>query len=340
MAVENRYKCIWCGKIITENTAYMSKSDTCFTIDTKNGGKDNRAIWCKDCMNQYYIDQYTKTNGNTSLAIYKTCRKFDYPFISEKLDHALNQLKELEGSREKVFQIYMTKLFSMKFKLGDPICFEHGETEFREVYIPEGTTSEELEQKWGLGFKPYEYDAFEKKYKFLTNNYPEKTSLHTEALYRYIRFSCKAELAMADNNSKEAKEWDTMASKAASDAKINPKQLTQADLQGGLTCFSEVSQMAEQVVDIIEILPQFKYRPIDAVDFIMWCYINYERDAQGLPQVSYRDVWSFYDKKKKEYLDQYGDPYGIFTNDPTEDNRPNIEKFITLPKEEVDDTDG
>ena len=40
-----------------------------------------------------------------------------------------------------------------------------------------------------------------------------------------------------------------------------------------------------------------------------------------------------YDKKKKEYVDTYGDPYGIFNDDPTEGNRETIEKFITIPKE-------
>ena len=37
--------------------------------------------------------------------------------------------------------------------------------------------------------------------------------------------------------------------------------------------------------------------------------------------------------KKKEYIDMYGDPYGIFTNDPTLDNRDTVEKFITVPIE-------
>jgi hypothetical protein len=144
-------------------------------------------------------------------------------------------------------------------------------------------------------------------------------------------------LATAKKQVKEAKEWGALATKAAQDAKINPSQLTQADLQGGLNSFSEISLMAEQAVDIIKVLPEFKYRPIDAADFIIWCYINYERDAQGLPMVSYRDIWQFYDKRKKEYIDQYGDPYGIFTDDPTEENRKNIEKFIMLPKDEVND---
>lgn len=59
-------------------------------------------------------------------------------------------------------------------------------------------------------------------------------------------------------------------------------------------------------------------------------------ELQGLPQCSYSDVYKFYDKKKQEYLDQYGDPYGIFTEDTTEKNRSGIEKFIDLPKDYED----
>lgn len=43
--------------------------------------------------------------------------------------------------------------------------------------------------------------------------------------------------------------------------------------------------------------------------------------------------YAFYDKKKEEYLAQYGDPYGIFEGDTTEKNRPNIKQFIKLPKD-------
>lgn len=52
-----------------------------------------------------------------------------------------------------------------------------------------------------------------------------------------------------------------------------------------------------------------------------------------MPEVEYKDIYTFYDKKKKEYVDTYGDPYGIFNDDPTEGNRETIEKFITIPKE-------
>ena len=52
-----------------------------------------------------------------------------------------------------------------------------------------------------------------------------------------------------------------------------------------------------------------------------------------MPEVEYKDIYHFYDEKKREYIEQYGDPYGIFTDDTTESNRDTIEKFITIPPE-------
>jgi len=183
--------------------------------------------------------------------------------------------------------------------------------------------------KWNYGYSKEEYYYFEKKYNQLKNNYLEKTSMHTEALLNYIRYRVKEELSTAKGNVKEAKEWGQLAKDAATAAKINPSQLSKADLSDGLSTFSELSQAVEREVDIIPILPRFKCRPNDALDFNIWCYINYIRDMKGLPPCEYEDVYKFYDKKVKEYIKQYGDPYGIFSDDTSVKNRDNIKKFIS-----------
>ena len=104
--------------------------------------------------------------------------------------------------------------------------------------------------------------------------------------------------------------------------------ICKADLSDGLSTFSELSQAVEKEVDIIRILPKFKYRPNDALDFNIWCYINYSRELSGLPSVDYEDIYAFYDKKIEEYVEQYGDPYGIFEDDTSIKNRESIKKFI------------
>lgn len=193
--------------------------------------------------------------------------------------------------------------------------------------------------RFGQGYTRSEYKAMVEKYDFLSQSYPDLTNLHTEALITYIRYKVKEEFATAAGAVDEAEKWAALATKAADKAKLNPSQLSQNDLQGGLNSFSELMMAIEQAVDIIPILPQFKYRPQDAVDFTIWCYVNYIRKAEGKPLCEYEDVYRFYDERKAEYIAQYGDPAGIFADDPTEKNRESIKKFITLPVD-YGDTDG
>ena len=129
----------------------------------------------------------------------------------------------------------------------------------------------------------------------------------------------------------EAKKWYDAAQNAAANGKLTPKQLSAADLQKGMNSVCELVKAVEQATDIIKIMPQFKYRPIDAVDFTIMCYVNYERKLNGQPCVEYEDIYSFYDKKKEEYIKQNGDPYGIFKNDPTIKNRENVKTFLKMP---------
>ena len=172
-----------------------------------------------------------------------------------------------------------------------------------------------------------------KKYLEMRDTYVIQTNIHKEALLTYVRFKVKEELATASGDVEEARKWYGAAQDAATKAKLTPQQLSKADLQGGITNFSDIFKAVEESNERIPIFPEFKYRPNDAVDFIIWCYINYERNLNNMPEVPYSDIYKFYDEKKQEYIDMYGDPYGIFKNDPTLSNRETIEKFITVPPE-------
>jgi len=287
---------------------------------------------CKDCVTEEYKEYYRRFSS-VKRAIWLTCRKLNIPFIDDRYAMVETQLNDKEYVSEKAFGVYMQKLYSFRQVDGEPSCFEDGNIniKFSQDDVLDVEVEKSLTDKWGA-YSPRELNAFEKKYNALKNNYPEKTALHTEALMNYVRYRCKEELATADGEVKEAESWSKMAAKAATDAKINPSQLSQADLQGGLNSISEIAKAAEEQFDIIQILPEFKYRPKDAADFIIWNYINYGRKAKGLPLVEYKEVYEFYDERKNEYIEQTGDPYGIFQNDPTEINRDKIEKFIVVPK--------
>jgi hypothetical protein len=139
--------------------------------------------------------------------------------------------------------------------------------------------------------------------------------MHTEALLTYIRYRCKEEISTAKGDVKEAKAWGELAAKAAQDAKINPSQLSKADLADGLSTFGELVRAVEQAVDIISILPKFKEKPQDKVDFTLWCYINYIRDLKGLPYCDYKDIYAFYEQRKKEYEQHTSFEENIFTDE-------------------------
>jgi hypothetical protein len=111
--------------------------------------------------------------------------------------------------------------------------------------------------------------------------------------------------------------------------------LTAADLQGGLSSFSEIFEAVEGAKDIIEVLPRFKMQPNDMPDFIIWNYINYERELNNMPRVDYEEIYKFYDERKDEYLREHGDPFGIVENDQSQDNekRKLVKKLISVPKD-------
>ena len=193
--------------------------------------------------------------------------------------------------------------------------------------------TDEIVELFGEGYTRSEYKKMLKKYNDMTKTYVVQTNLHKEALLTYVRFKVKEEIATARGDVAEAQKWYQAAQDAAEKAKLTPRQLSKEDLQGGIVNFSDIFAAVEGAKERIKIFPEFKYQPKDAADFIIWCYINYERRLNNMPEVEYKDVYAFYDEKKREYIEMYGDPYGIFDEDPTEFNRETIEKFITVPKE-------
>ena len=191
--------------------------------------------------------------------------------------------------------------------------------------------TDEIIELFGDGYTATEYKKMYEKYEKLKLNYTLQTNLHQEALATYVRFKVKEETATAEGNVDEAKKWYDAAQNAAANGKLTPKALSAADLQKGMNSVSELIKAVEQATDVIKILPQFKYRPNDSPDFTIMCYVNYERELNGQPQVPYEEIYSFYDKKKKEYLEQNGDPYGIFDDDPSEKNRDTVKTFLKMP---------
>lgn len=347
--------CKECGK--EKALTYFYSSDNPVTSE------DGRVNICKTCVKNgsYNLD------GSLNAELFKEkLMLMDKPFIPEVLEASIkevNRALQFGKGKTDVVGCYLKNVSSLpqysKLSFLESInLLNQGKSvteavtatkknkskkEDEEVYVrqvDDFVVTNEMTELFGEGYTKTLYRLMAKKYDKLKLNYSIQTNLHEEALATYVRFKVQEEQCTVTGDVDGASKWNKAAQDAAEKAKLTPKQLTQADLQGGVNCISEISKACEQAVDIIEILPRFRYAPNDAPDFIIWCYINYCRKLRNLPQCKYEDIYAFYDKKKEEYLEQYGDPYGIFEGDTSEKNRPNVEKFIKLPKDYYIDNGG
>jgi hypothetical protein len=284
--IKDKLICVQCDKEKDKMSGFYNSSNDLFK-------KTGKVPICKQCIKEM-ID-YDDMDS-----IYKLLRQIDVKFDYTYWDKA-------KESKSDTFGRYIAMANSLpQFEntSWDNSVFEAQEDEEDkdEPYVrtKKFKVTDEIVDKWGMGYSVQEYEFFERKYRTLKNNYQEKTAMHTEALLTYVRYRVKEEVATAKGDVKSAKEWGSLAQKAAQDAKINPSQLSKSDLSDGLDTFGQLVRTVEQAVDIIPILPQFKEKPHDKPDFTMWCYINYIRDLKGLPIANYEDVYRFYDDRKRE----------------------------------------
>lgn len=155
----------------------------------------------------------------------------------------------------------------------------------------------ELKKLFGMGFTQPEYQEMNDRLLELANNYPmERTAMHKEALVTYVKYAFKRDKAIAEDDIDAADKWGKLAAKQANDAKINPNQLSAADLSDGINNFSKISEAVEREQDIIPILPHFKQQPQDVVDYTLWQFVNYIRRLQNLPTVTYAEIYKFMDE--------------------------------------------
>lgn len=345
--------CRECGKEKNLSQFYVVSSSSPSKISSVSSDGKTYDI-CKNCIKTGSCN----SDGTINVEMFKQkLMLMDKPYVPEALDSAIKEVQksvELGKGRTDIIGCYFKNIGTLPqySKLGflDSInLLSQGKTvssavtttgktvsRNEEVYVKQVddfVVTDDVLDLFGDGYTKTQYRKMVKKFNKLKENYSIQTNLHEEALATYVRFKVKEEEATAQGDVGSADKWNKAAQEAADKAKLTPKQLTQADLQGGVTCISEISKACEQAVDIVEILPKFRYQPNDAPDFIIWCYINYCRRLKGLPLCEYKDVYAFYDKMKDDYLSQYGDPYGIFTDDTSKKNRPSVETFIKLPKD-------
>lgn len=303
--------------------------------------KDGRIPMCKDCIrNACYND-----DGEFDIENFKSLlRQLDKPFIQALWDKSEEEVKKNIGSddvsNDGIIGKYLKNISLQQhrnktwkdsnFSGGSESTIESSRRKSmntEKVYYlsdEDFVVTEDVIRLFGEGYTAKEYETMKRIYEDSKQDYPNISTSQKNLLLRYVRFAAKEEIATSSGGIADAEKWSKLASEAL-------KQLNAIDVQGGVTCFSEFFQKFEREQDITRILPQFKYRPNDAPDFIIWCYVNYCRRLEGKPEVEYADVYKFYDDKVAEYLKQYGDPYGIFKDDTTLVNREKISEFIKLP---------
>ncbi|MCY8083108.1 hypothetical protein MOC02_07305 [Bacillus inaquosorum] len=247
---------------------------------------------CKSCLKK-------NIDYNDMDSVYTVLQQIDVKFDPLYWEQAVQR-------KTDTFSAYMTMANSLKQFNGtgwkDSILEEQqgkvSDTETQLDSLEE--VSDEIIDKWGIGYTVDEYHQFERKYNKLIRNYGEKTALHTEGLLSYIRFRVKEELATAKGEVKEAKEWGQMASKAATDAKINVSQLSKSDISGGVDVLSQLFEAVETELGIIPLLPRLTAQPYDDADLIIWAIINYYRRLEDKEKVAYKDIYHFYDEMLEE----------------------------------------
>lgn len=156
---------------------------------------------------------------------------------------------------------------------------------------------EELESLFGEGFSKKDLKTMYKRYKELENNYPVgRSAMHQEALVTYVKYAYKRDQAISEDDIEAADKWGKLASKQATDAKINPSQLSAADLSDGITNFSKIAEAVEREQDIIPLLPTYN-QPEDRIDYAIWQMILYIRRLQNMPEITYAELYKFLDEQ-------------------------------------------
>lgn len=294
--------------------------------------KTGKLPYCKQCIKDMCYDSNGNINVEKTKEMLKTINR---PFLYDLFMTSVKDNMDTIGTYFKNIGMQQFRYSTWKDSIFEP---DIEDKKPREVVFKKENTfvvTDEIFELFGAGYSNEEYSAMWRKYIFLKNNYKTKTNMHIEALVSYVRFKVKEEFAIAEGNVGEAEKWAKLANLAATAAKINPQQLSAADLSEGLSTISQISKAVEQVKDIISILPKFKQEPQDLADFTIWSYVNYERDLSGKPLCSYEEIYKFYDKMVKDNMTRYS----FLKKDTTKQGRESALSFIES-NEEINEEDS
>ncbi|MEK4824622.1 hypothetical protein NSS71_08685 [Niallia sp. FSL W8-0951] len=296
----NKYlRCMSCDNEKIKETSFYNTKNKLYE-------KIGKLPICKACLK-------STVNYDDMESIYSILRQFDIMFDVTHWESA-------ENSKTDTFATYMRMANSLSNFDGKgwkhstfnntPSSSNTKITDSQELSQDEVNENidiehlEYLKEKYGYGYPDDEYFLFEKKFNQLKPSFQLVTTMHEECLREYCVNKVKETLAKARGDFKEAKDWAAMAKDTAEAGKLKPSQMSKADLSQGLDGFGQLARMVEEKVDIIPVLPKFTSQPKDKPDIVLWCYINYVRDLKGLAEADYKDIYEFYEIRRKDYEKQ------------------------------------
>ena len=197
MGQEKIYYCVGCGKVHNKNNFYVSYSQ-----NHANG----RLFYCKDFIKKKI---YKDNNVIDVDKLKSILRQLDLPFLENVFETAVECGGDTVGHYFRLLNsLPQNKGLSWKDSTSqkqinidtENINNEdnYNDNNIKDLNDMSEKDISELEDKWGFGYSPEELYLFEKKYLMLKDNYNEKTAMHTEALYNYIRYRVKEEIATAE----------------------------------------------------------------------------------------------------------------------------------------------
>lgn len=322
----NNIQCVRCGGFKEPRNFFFRHPDKAAT-------KSGYIHICRDCISQYCSEFYKKYNSAV-YALLVLCQLTNVIFVKDVAEMAEKNCMEKKDKIEELFRYYVTELnyvwlnresaptSMLEFRnsnfRGDIFDFaeHHPATpksyfeELNEDFIEQKTTTNtvdlgtDLELKWGSGFTEQEYMQLEQEYNRLEKYLPKKTDLHIEALKKYVIYNLKEKEALAKGDLKEVKDWNALADKAADNAQLKLKQLSDnfgAEVDG----FAKLVEAIEEYDSVIPVLPKVKKMPYDDIDFLIWEQVNYLRRLEGKPETSYEEVYQFIDDElTKKMIDK------------------------------------
>lgn len=255
--------------------------------------------FCKDC----WFRLCSNSLGEVDKEKFKTLlMQNDKPYIDDLFVAAFKEHKTPQG----LVGYYIKRIALQQFRhlaWADSVFEPEIKTKTPKRDVSYEYDLSELEDVWGSGFTPEELIAFEKKYQFLIKSNPPANEIHIDAIRTYVRYRTKADLATARDDVASASKWGAMAEKQQTIAKLSPDKLSKKDLSGGLDDFSSLFKEIENAVNgVIPLLPRYLEQPKDKADFIIYVYVNYNRNLRGLPRAEYSEIYEFYKRRAEEVV--------------------------------------